>query len=292
MIGGALPDVEGLEKSSTAFSHPMDQVAKLAGVGILFAIGTILCMRAGNLISERDAVKQRFVAIGQNFFSTGFAWALFFAGKWGLSFTQVTHEQSLLRVALALLLSGLSFIWIFGLDKIADADKASGGSKSTEHALRTLVQALGILVGFSWEQAFDSAVDETAQVARNPAIAKLALSIVLVIIVFPAWRFYILPTVNKLEEEHEKKHHAEYKKSGTFMGLEEEAKHEKKGGDVAVSINAELDELRKDLWISTIERDLAIIHHQFNQAKSNKITPESSKITPEECEAHYEKLAG
>merc|ERR1719375_2160383 len=105
-----------------------------------------------------------------------------------------TTEETLLRVVLAMTTSFLAFIVIFFLDKIADMDATGEGA---DEAIKTIIEALGILVGFAWEQSFDVAVDSvTERVTIFPeATTKLLISLLLVSIVLPAWRVHILPTV-------------------------------------------------------------------------------------------------
>ncbi|CAE8632098.1 unnamed protein product, partial [Polarella glacialis] len=125
------------------------------------------------------------------------------------------------EVVQANLVTVLSFAIIFILDKLADA--GHGGAKAND-AIRSTVVALGILIGFSWEKCFDTAVDNTAEsglIVFPPAITKLLLAIVLAAIVVPAWRWYILPVVKELggfeeeeEEEEEEGHHGHHVEEG------------------------------------------------------------------------------
>eukprot|EP00931_Biecheleriopsis_adriatica_P078767 TRINITY_DN52184_c0_g1_i1.p1 TRINITY_DN52184_c0_g1~~TRINITY_DN52184_c0_g1_i1.p1 ORF type:complete len:549 (+),score=94.90 TRINITY_DN52184_c0_g1_i1:28-1674(+) len=59
----------------------------------------------------------------------------------------------------------------------------------------TLIKAMAILVGFSWEQAFDLSVNQTcAQFTYiSTAWAELLFAALMVAMVLPAWRLYILP---------------------------------------------------------------------------------------------------
>jgi len=90
------------------------------------------------------------------------------------------------------------------LDYIGDGDMTSD---SVEKSLRQMIMALAILVGFSWEQAFDIAMLALSlHFPKSIAnIAKAAITIVLVSIVAPAWKMYIIPTFLKLQEKHEEK---------------------------------------------------------------------------------------
>jgi len=208
-----LPNEEGIEGDATAFSHAFTQTGKLLITGIGFASLTIVCLLISMRIDKEENERAfRFSAMLQNFCSTGFAWCMFFGAHWGISYMKITNEEALLRVALALLLSAISFSVIFLLDKIADMD-ATG--EAADKAIRTMVEALGILVGFSWEQSFDVATDYAVGGLMTPslhwpeAISKLLLSALLCMIVVPAWRWFILPTTQRLiqiENENEEQH--------------------------------------------------------------------------------------
>lgn len=72
-------------------------------------------------------------------------------------------------------------------------------------AIRTVISALGMLVGISWERCFDAAVGGvTTSAMRTPGrhlpvpVMNLLLAVVLALMVLPAWKWYILP---KLHEE-------------------------------------------------------------------------------------------
>merc|ERR1719433_1136089 len=125
---------------------------------------------------------------------------------WALSSQLVGSEQALLHVIIALFLSAVAFLMIFVLDKVIDNDLMGEGS---EAAVETIILAFGVLIGFAWEQSFDAAVDVVADglEGRFPkAGSKLFMSIVLVAVVFPAWRFYILPLEQELAEETQEEH--------------------------------------------------------------------------------------
>lgn len=137
------------------------------------------------------------------FFSNGLAWCFFYGTQWAIAFTGVTYRQALLHVYLALFLSFVSFLIIRGLDKIEDSGVLG---KQSAKAIEEIIDALGILIGFSWEQSFDQAVDSISETLKADLkmptpISRLLMSAALVAIVFPAWKNYILPQELKLEEE-------------------------------------------------------------------------------------------
>lgn len=144
----------------------------------------------------------RGTAVVNNICCMGFAWCLFYGAKWMLASYNWTQEETLLRVALALLVSFTSFILIFFLDCLADSDATDD---TVDEAIKQIIEGLGILVGFSWEQSFDQAVGSIVSTVNYfpPAVSKLIMAFVLCIIVIPAWRWYVLPTVQRMEEEEE-----------------------------------------------------------------------------------------
>jgi len=104
------------------------------------------------------------------------------------------EETSLIAVVLALLLSAICFGFIFVLDKMMDRHMFGDSDDDVE----SFITSLGILIGFAWEQCFDSAVatisEGSAEKYLDPSVTKMIMSFLLVAIVFPAWRMYILKT--------------------------------------------------------------------------------------------------
>merc|ERR1719311_1596096 len=74
--------------------------------------------------------------------------------------------------------------------------------ESTDKAIRAIIKAMGLLIGFGWEQCFDASVDVLAEKARhsghkmiNPHSAKLLLTLFCAGLLVPAWYKYILPFI-------------------------------------------------------------------------------------------------
>ena len=134
----------------------------------------------------------------------------FFAGVWimgsnGLAKTlSVSEESALLDVLLALALSGYAFFLIFALDKLADADFTG---PDADAFIYTFMGGLGILIGFSWEQAFERSLEtvvdamEEGSHAYPAPVLKAALACFVVILVLPAWRIWILRTALQAQKE-------------------------------------------------------------------------------------------
>eukprot|EP00442_Polarella_glacialis_P000292 CAMPEP_0115115950 /NCGR_PEP_ID=MMETSP0227-20121206/42999_1 /TAXON_ID=89957 /ORGANISM="Polarella glacialis, Strain CCMP 1383" /LENGTH=687 /DNA_ID=CAMNT_0002516723 /DNA_START=46 /DNA_END=2110 /DNA_ORIENTATION=+ len=212
-VVGVLPNEEGnFEEDITVSDY---QVFMMVSIGVVVGVfhSCALCSKHLGRLNAWVRLVCDFV----------FSWSLMFAIEAYLA----THGLGgsvmgcIGEVVQANLVTVLSFAIIFILDKLADA--GHGGAKAND-AIRSTVVALGILIGFSWEKCFDTAVDNTAEsglIVFPPAITKLLLAIVLAAIVVPAWRWYILPVVKELggfeeeeEEEEEEGHHGHHVEEG------------------------------------------------------------------------------
>jgi len=130
-------------------------------------------------------------------------------------------------VTLAMAVSIVSFALLVALDYLADQDSGEVVSKypnlfknqlakysekevadkfdeKIDKGIRQIMVAIGLAVGFAWEQCFDKSVDSIAEATEdskfflvNPATTKVALAIGCAGLLVPAWRMYILPFVHQ-----------------------------------------------------------------------------------------------
>jgi len=188
-ISGRIPSVSGVELESTVSTHSILEVCELFGVAVLCIILIIVVMH-GKMTRGWD---------GRLFLSMvtatcmGFAWCIFFASFWYLgTFPLLAESLVLLSVAQAVGLSVLSFVTIFALDWLGEMDWTG---EEVDKDIAQIIGGLGMLVGFSWEQCFHHATHVVSHHVHMPAMGKLFLSITCLLIIVPAWRFYMLPMV-------------------------------------------------------------------------------------------------
>jgi len=225
MIGGHLPDEEGKEEHKYGFHHSGWHCKLLLGWGFVFLLGLMIVLRKrGNLAEEVEEIKkervlskkeeeeaeERFkedegairpLCIMNVYFSCGMAWCFFYGGYWTIAATGWTDQDAMLQVIIAIFISGISFSVIWGFDKLEDSGVL--GSEA-DKAILAIIDALGILIGFSWEQSFDVAVDVISEDVDKyvpKTLARLVMSFALTAIVFPAWKMYILPQELELRDE-------------------------------------------------------------------------------------------
>merc|ERR1719329_1724228 len=132
------------------------------------------------------------------------AWSFFFSFRWCLSGipnilvddTESHSDMMMLTLLQALVLSALSFSLIRALDKIEDAHKDGENQslvKKVDEGIEQIIKALGILVGFAWEQCFDASVSAISSRLPMPTEVKLVFAAFVFVVLVPAWKWWILP---------------------------------------------------------------------------------------------------
>lgn len=137
-----------------------------------------------------EELKERSWEVMMLALTMGFAWCCFYSARMSLASIELLQDNMVLAMALTLSISLVSFGLIRVLDLIADLD--STGPR-VDHTIFQIIRALGLLVGFGWEQTFDQAVESISSSIARPHLAKFVLAAFCVIVIVPAWYKYILP---------------------------------------------------------------------------------------------------
>jgi len=99
-------------------------------------------------------------------------------------------DEPLLDIMNAVGSSFAGFLAILILDNIADSDTTA---PATDRAIRKLIGAIGVLVGFAWEQSFDAEMVPIKLVLNMGVWGQLLVTGVLILVVAPAWVMFIIP---------------------------------------------------------------------------------------------------
>lgn len=185
IISNKLPNTEG--KDADGLVHSLGGSAALLGTGfglaIAFVLGSALIRKFGSKSKAAEGTIEN-----------------------GEVDTQLPASRSAVWsrdiLAMTLIVTLFAFGVIVVLDKIAAWE---GTDEHLDTSLRALIGALGILIGFSWERSFDAAVSGISEGQTkfvSPPFTKLILAFLLAGMVIPAWKWYILKSVKKLEEKH------------------------------------------------------------------------------------------
>jgi len=172
-ICGALPPLE-----DSSVPHTLVQDHLLFASGVFFL--AVLFISAVALPDHLRPWAQRAARIFRGTLGGAMAWCWISWGEWHLEDT-VRMDRLLAEVCLANMTSGAGLVLILVLDCLAER----GALNPT--ALREVIKALGLLIGFSWEKTFDAVLDDL-RTAHWTYLIALGLSIFML----PGWRLYIL----------------------------------------------------------------------------------------------------
>jgi len=219
-VGGVLPNAEGLEEPEKP--HTWLAMILLLSIAIVFA-GVAVAMSMNLKIEEEEEeeddenlkeppsepFRERALQVATNGAAMVFAWCLLFGTRWlFVKLPYIDMETMMGRICLALVLSVFSGAVVFVLDEIDDHFRGMGGkAQEAGFAIRTIIQALAILVGFSWEHCFDGGVAAVAFLSPHRKLTKFLLGVAVCFYLVPAWRRHILTKVLALEDMKKQRSH-------------------------------------------------------------------------------------
>jgi hypothetical protein len=197
-IHGKLPTEELDEQDG----HEQWEAAVLLVLAVVFGLIAFAFVKVQLIVKPKpDTYVKRLIDLAKTTNVFVMAWCLLFWGQWEVMDTHFTKHLVLARIVLAAGLSVGAFLLIFLLDFIADRAKSPWMKKGD----RLICSGLGLTVAFAWEATFDFAVESVADNEEDisESAFKLILAIVLVLIVSPAWAWYVLPKTSEFEPEGE-----------------------------------------------------------------------------------------
>jgi len=224
IISGIMPNEEGEEEPLVA--HSWITISTFFGIGLMamiLAIVTAMKCTAEEEEGEEahdktpkhahkvpdEPLSERLGMIISNSLAMAFAWILLFGTKWTLIKVEILNIESMMgQIVHALGLSIFCGLAVFLLDYVDDTVRETkGGAEAASKAIRVIIQAIAILVGFSWEHCFDAAVADIAFVTPHKRLSKFFLGCFVCVFLVPAWRRHILTKVMAYEELKKQKRH-------------------------------------------------------------------------------------
>lgn len=203
-ISGLLPDSEGIERPE--LPHDAAVVIHLFIVGLICVASSV----AFSVIVSRMSMQQeeeepgnilrlRILNTCMLFSGMGFAWCTLWGVRWICVIVSFIDMETMIgRIECALILCVFSGSCVMFLDVISDSAKGSGFRSVL--AIETLIEALALLIGFSWEQCFAHGVSVVSSRTPHAHLTKLGLGFAVLLLLVRPWRRYILTKVMYLEE--------------------------------------------------------------------------------------------
>mmetsp|Transcript_13229 Transcript_13229/g.29402 ORF Transcript_13229/g.29402 Transcript_13229/m.29402 type:complete len:619 (+) Transcript_13229:71-1927(+) len=144
----------------------------------------------GNVVARSFG---RLLEISDDICGMTYAWCCYYSLQTLLATSGLCGRDTIiLAVALAITTSIVAFGNIFVLDWFADR---SWTADNVDRIIRQVIGAIGVQIGFAWEQCFDTALAAVSSRAVNPSNAKFCISLFCCFLMIPAWKKHILPMV-------------------------------------------------------------------------------------------------
>jgi len=198
-VSGVMPDKNGIEKNELWTNHKLEHVLKLYAWGLgSAAISVVLGLIVHKKCSDSETSTLRCcLHVIQSTTGMVFAWCIIWATRWEALRLPELREVQLqpgsmampYQILLAMTVSVLSILLIFIFDVIEDICGPHGVMGGLT---QSVISTLSLLVGFAWQRCFQEAVKSVAVLSPRPYLMELVVSLIVVILVVPAWQRYIL----------------------------------------------------------------------------------------------------
>mmetsp|Transcript_156024 Transcript_156024/g.291151 ORF Transcript_156024/g.291151 Transcript_156024/m.291151 type:complete len:741 (+) Transcript_156024:65-2287(+) len=195
-ITGEMPPIWGAPRYKTE-----SECTKLFGVSLALSLPIFFISLATHAMAKGTSGNKglkwivRCMKVFQTTMAMTMGWSLMYACRW--QWWTARHgvgEVMTARLMLALIFSYVGFIFIVVVDRIGDKVKVG------KEGFAVVNEAFSLGIGMSWEGAFSQSVDEFAEEyggegGHARAWTEVLLAVFLIILILPAWVWYILPKV-------------------------------------------------------------------------------------------------
>jgi len=158
-------------------------------IGFFLFMSTYVSKRVLVNVKFSFLTQARVVHLVQGALAMSTAWITLFWSEWN-AYMVWKEDLMVMKTRLAVCISAVVFpvIVIFSCDCVARTGVEA-------KALKSLVSALGLLVGLTWEKAFDMALGEAVFHPSDPDyLWKMFFAVLFLdLVVGPAWAFFVLP---------------------------------------------------------------------------------------------------
>eukprot|EP00929_Paragymnodinium_shiwhaense_P017069 TRINITY_DN12598_c0_g1_i1.p1 TRINITY_DN12598_c0_g1~~TRINITY_DN12598_c0_g1_i1.p1 ORF type:complete len:460 (+),score=100.31 TRINITY_DN12598_c0_g1_i1:79-1458(+) len=187
----SLEDIEGIHQHT-----PLQRKAMLIYAVISLPAGAFLASKVAEYgaASKSTGVKKT-CAVGVSVITMMVAWAFLMAGQWEVAASHHAEDRVIRRLHFATLATICGLLLVLGLSRMQPRGASTLAAAEAAIAKLALV-AVGLVVGFSWEQVFNEAVETMAEGSETAELQlKFGLAIGLGGLIIPMYAWYFKPAV-------------------------------------------------------------------------------------------------
>jgi len=181
-----LEEIEGIHKHT-----PLQQKAMLIYSAVLFPCGVFAVHVMGNMKQNASAGLQRFLAIACSTMSMMIAWAFLQASQWEFAANYDAKSPVTARLCFAIVFTLVGALLVFVLSKMHTAKP----TKTQQETNDVLLMALSLVIGWSWEQCFNEAVEGVTEGHAHETQFKFSMAIGLGVVAIPVYIYALKPVV-------------------------------------------------------------------------------------------------
>lgn len=143
----------------------------------------------------------RVVMFASSFLCMSVAWAWIFWGEWSFDARNGVHSappiQSKFYFAVIATAVCASSLIVFGA--VTTRRPTSVIHRAFRHQRFVALAALSLVVGWSWEECFDVAIETMTEDSQHPLAVKFGLTVALASVIVPVYAIYLKPAVFEAE---------------------------------------------------------------------------------------------
>jgi len=188
-----LEEIEGVHKHT-----PLQQRAMMIYSAVLFPCGVIAVHVMGSMKQNASAGLQRFLAIACSTMSMMIAWAFLQAAQWEFAVLYAATAPVTARLWFAIGFTLFGCLMVFIGSKLCSEKP----TKSQKETISVGLLAIGLVIGWSWEQCFNAAVEGITEGHAHETKFKFSMAIGLGVVCIPVYIYSLKPVVmrNSLED--------------------------------------------------------------------------------------------
>lgn len=190
--------LEPFEAAEAFADKTVGERIALLVAAVAFAAATIVASRFAHSVhtgeSERGYLQKRVAMFMPNLTSMCMAFTLVYLGEWQFGRSDFDGPRIGGCMVVALYMTLFVLVLVFGLNVMRN--------NTAGKVMRPVVLGLGLVVGFLWERVFDIALEAIAEEHHmQEALVVTPISLAICIVVLPAWKWYVMPKAQQVEDE-------------------------------------------------------------------------------------------